>query len=129
MKIQIDARYSPELWESMDEQRRKTGGWWAGVISLRIRFADSVLNEDDFTVVEVNVREQCVQGVRILHRGLHASQLRHGPFLLWEHQAFMEWLTKEEEQLGVKLYKEIFVKNAWAGTQAGLFEVFRAFGA
>ena len=128
-RIAIDVGASPHLWSQMDAQRRKAGGWWKDMNTLRIRLGDTVLDQSNFTVIEVSVRLGEVQGVRVLQKGVHGVRLSRGPFLLWDQTQFVQWLSAEEPQQGLAtLTTEVWqAPDQWLGLQQGLFEVLRAF--
>lgn len=118
----------PALWEDIDSARQRTGGSWEGVKTIRVRQADSVLDETDFTVLEVTVKNGEVWGVRILQRGVYASVTNRGPFLFWPFDMFVQWFSEEREEQDVKFFKQLWHKNKWVGHQTALAELIEVFG-
>jgi hypothetical protein len=119
---------SPAEWESIDAARLRTGGSWTDVKTIRIRQADNVLDDKDFTVLEVNIVNGYVWGVRLLQRGVYPHVLARGPFLMWDMEAFMLWFLDESQPSeGVELYKQVWVKGAWAKAQTSISEITNVF--
>lgn len=113
----------------MDAQRRKTGGWWKNMHSLRVRLGCNVL--DSHTILEINIRNGVVRGVRILEEGVLAGALKWGPYLTWDLTAFMEWFMAEDEiatEVGqVIRTAEVWSHGEWLPLQAGIYEITRVF--
>lgn len=128
-RIAIDVGHRPDLWPEMDAQRQKAGGWWKGMHTLRVRLADTVLNDTDFTIIEVSVRDGFVQGVRVLQEGVHGRRLRRGPFLLWDQAQVVQWFSAEDAEESKATTEVWSPPDKWLGLQQGLFEVLRAFTA
>lgn len=137
--MQMDVARMPHLWAEMDKVRQQTGGWWENMKTLRVRLSDSVLEEDDFTEIEINIKFGHIQGIRLLNTGVHSTRLRRGPHLMWAEKEMVDWFTEEEssEEEHPVLCKEVWVgyrspqtteySRTWVGVQLGLFEVLRAF--
>jgi len=128
MKVAIDVGARPDLWDEMDAQRRKTGGWWKNMHSLRVRLGVNVL--DTFTVLELNIRDGSVYGVRILERGPLVADLRRGPHLTWDLPTFLTWFMDAEETMEsgqVGRTAEVWSRNEWLSLQAGIYEITRVF--
>lgn len=125
--LAIDVSLRPDLWLEMDAQRKKTGGWWKDMRTLRVRLADTVLEHTDFTVIEVSIRTGQVQGIRVLQEGMHSVRLKQGPFLMWSQAEFVKWFSAEDTEAKPALTIEVWAPDHWLGLQQGLFEVLRAF--
>lgn len=111
----------------MDAQRKKVGGWWKNMNTLRVRLADTVLEDTDFTILEVSIRDGHVQGVRVLQEGMHGVRLKRGPFLLWDQAEFVKWFSAEDPEESKATTEVWSPPDKWLGLQQGLFEVLRAF--
>ena len=120
----------PTTWAGIDSARIRAGGSWSDMRTLRIRQADDVLEDKDFTVLEVTVKRGEVYGVRILQRGVYAYAAQSGPFLLWELEDFVRWFSEDihiYDDDGRQGFKQVWIKNKWVGAQAGLVEIHDAF--
>ncbi len=118
----------PSTWAAIDSARIRTGGSWSDVKSIRVRQADDVLDDKDFTVIEVTVKRGEVYGVRVLQRGVYSYVLQRGPFLFWGLEDFVLWFSDEMHLgEGVQHLKQVWVRGQWAGTQASLAELHEVF--
>lgn len=116
------------LWEELDAARRRTGGAWTDVKTIRVKVTDNVLEPEDNTIIEVNVLRGQVVGVRLLQRGVYPHALQSGPFLLWGGEEMLLWFCEESEPAeGVHVFRQVWVKNKWAGTHAGIDFLMEAF--
>lgn len=96
--------------------------------TLRIRFSDDVLGDDDFTVLEIGIKGGEVCHMRIIQKGRYSYKVKDGPFLLWGLDMFLPWFLQgspqEETPRGMK---EVWCRNKWSEGQSALVEVNEAF--
>jgi hypothetical protein len=117
-----------EHWEAIDDARRRTGGWWKNVKTLRIRFSDDVLSDVDFTVLEVGVGGGEVVQLRIIQNGRYSYKVKDGPFLLWGFDTFLQWfLQSSPQEQHPRGLKEVWIRNKWSEGQAALVALNEAF--
>lgn len=118
----------PSVWAGIDSARIRAGGSWTDVKTIRVRQADNVLEDKDFTVIEVTVKYGEVVGIRVLQLGVYSHVLQRGPFLFWTLDLFTLWLAEETHDVEGRVgYKQIWVKNKWAGVQESLHEAQKVF--
>jgi len=116
------------LWADFDAKRRKAGGWWKDMNTLRVRLADNVLGPETFTVLEINVKGGYVRGVRIMQTGNRAHALARGPNLMLNLAQFTEWFSVESpEDEHPRTFRELWARGEWVGFQVALEEILKAF--
>lgn len=119
---------SPENWEAIDAARRRTGGIWKNMKTLRVRFSDNVLTEDHFTVLEIGVQDASVIMIRVMHLGSYSYKVKDGPFLLWGLDMFLPWfLQSSPQEQHPRNMKEVWVRDRWSEGQAALVAINEAF--
>jgi hypothetical protein len=132
----VDGMYvAPSLWESIDEQRQRTGGWWKNMRTVRLRLALDVLNPDYGCTIEINVQKGTIHGVRVLDLGSLHGVLRNGPHLCWELKDMLEWLDQahnnfngsEWQESPARLEVKAWDRGNWVGYQESVYLISAAF--
>lgn len=117
-----------EDWEAIDSARIRAGGSWSDMKMLRVRRCDNVLEESDFTVLEIGIREGEIYTIRCRQRGSYAHITNAGPFLFWKFDAFVQWFQHEEHpDPEISVFNQVWARGKWVGHQAGLTEIMEAF--
>jgi len=107
------------LWDGIDRDRRKTGGSWASVNSLRLHVYSLERAEKPATIeVNINTEVGVVVGVRLTESGAYPIKVP-APFLFMTMQHFFQWLINVNEVYGC--YWDVWGGgDHWYGYEAGL---------
>lgn len=124
----LDGPVSPENWEAMDAARIRAGGSWSDMKMIRVRFADDVLEDSDFTILELGIRKGHIVYIKMLQMGVYSYMVKDGPFLLWTQDEFLPWFLQESPQdAHPRGFRQLFHRGKWVGNQAALTDLNNAF--